>query len=117
MATINAAAIGEALSLVVPSSTAGGGDQIAPNGAASLALHFRNTNASARTITVSVQVQSVNQPGIGAVTKADRTISLNMNGEALVHLENLGPYLNSSGRVALSYTAVTGVTVRPIGLS
>jgi len=117
MATINAAAIGEALSLVVPSSTAGGGDEIAPNGANSLLLMFRNTNASARTVTVTVQTASIRETGLGVITKPNPSRSLAVNEEGAIHLENLGPYLNANGRIALTYSAATGVTVRPIGLS
>lgn len=117
MATLNAVAVGESVTMVTPISVQSGGDQIAPNGASSLVLHFRNTAASGRTITVVSQQASITEPGTGVVLKPNREITITQNQEASIHLENLGPYLNTNGRVQLNYNASSAVTVRPIGIS
>lgn len=117
MATITANRIGESLGALTVSSAAGGGDEIDPAGATQLLLGFRNGHTAAQTVTIVAQTTSFNIPGYGAGTKGNLSLAVTENGgEAFCHIKNISPYLNANGRVALSYSGVTALTLTAAGL-
>lgn len=117
MATITANRIGESLGALTVSSAAGGGDEIDPAGATQLLLGFRNGHTAAQTVTIVVQTVNYNVPGYGAGTKGNLSLSVTENGgEAFCHIKDISPYLNANGRVALSYSGATALTLTAAGL-
>jgi hypothetical protein len=99
-------------------SAAGGGDTFANDG--KTFLLFTNGNASARTLTIAAN--DATKPGFGTIVTPDTTVTIpgsGTNGGLCV----VGPFPTgrfndpSTGRVSLSYDAVTGLTVAAIKLS
>jgi hypothetical protein len=91
-------------------SAAAGGDQFANNG--EIVLHIKNTNASARTVTVTAQNTSVSKPGMGSLTKANASVSVpGTTGERFLGPFPTDAFNDSSGNCQITYTAETGVTV------
>lgn len=99
-------------------SAAGGGDSFANDG--HTFLLFKNGNASARTLTIAAN--DADKPGFGTIATPDTTVTIpgsgTNGGECLV-----GPFppdrFNdpTTGRVSLSYDAVTGLTVAAVKLT
>lgn len=89
------------------STAAGGGDQ-APTGE-KLVLHVRNGDATAKTITVAT-------PGtVGDLAVADAQQSVPASGQLFIPLK--GVFRDPvTGRAAITYSAVTSVTVAVLQL-
>jgi hypothetical protein len=114
MATINANLLSEALASVVDTACGAAGDEIALNGGSQLLMTFKNGAGVAQTVTVAIQSPNVNDPVTGKSTKSPLVLAIPAAGSAAVFLKNPSPYLNSVGRVALTYSAVATLTVNPM---
>lgn len=100
-------------------AVAAGGDSF-PNDGNTILL-FKNGNASPRTLTIASAAASVNKPGFGDIALSNPTATIpgsgTNGGEVMV-----GPFpvdrFNdpSTGRVGLTYSTDTGVTVAVIRL-
>lgn len=116
MATLTLQNLG--LGGIAPSfaSAAAGGD-VFPN-ASDERTFFWVENGSGASINVTFTAQRTSQavPGAGALTIPDKVVAVPANARRLV-----GPfpeaYNNSDGRVAVSYSAVTSVTVAAIRMA
>lgn len=89
-------------------AAAGGGDQ-APVGE-KLVLHVRNDDASAKTVTVAT-------PGtVGGLAIADAAQTIPAGGDAFIPLKASSFRDPATGRAAVTYSAVTSVTVAVLQL-
>lgn len=81
-----------------------------------LFLHFKNTNGSTRTITVTAKATQVPTKGYGTLTRGNISVTLTATtGEHFV-----GPFEqafnNTSGNIEITYSATSGVTVAALRL-
>lgn len=92
-------------------AAAGGGDTFAPSSLdGKLLLHFKNTNAAARNVTIN-DVNSVAPAGATAFNP-DVVITVDATDEAFVELTNLERFKDAAtGLVSLTYDAVAGLTL------
>lgn len=72
-----------------------------------------NGGGSPITVTVTVQRTTFNVSGVGTVTFANIPISVT-NGTTRFILVPQGPYNDANGRVSVTYSAVTSVTVSAV---
>ena len=92
---------------------------VVPNDGATILL-FKNANASARTLTLTGN--AVDVPGFGTVSAADtgETITIpgsgTNGGECMVGFIPVNRFNNSSGQVALTFDATTGLTMAAVKL-
>lgn len=78
----------------------------------SVFVHYKNTNAAARTITVLKQKASVPVPGYGAVPLSDLVVNLPANtGDVMLGPFPAAKYNDGNGKVQLTLSAATNVTV------
>jgi hypothetical protein len=89
-------------------AAAGGGDAFLNDGRTFLVV--TNGGGAPITVTVVVQKTSITVPGLGAVTFASIPVTVN-NGTTKWIAVPSGPYNNSTGRVSVTYSGVTSVTV------
>lgn len=81
---------------------------------------FKNSNATARTLTIAGNATS--KPGFGDISAADmgETVTIpgsgTNGGECMVGPFPAGRFNDSNGRVNMTYSAVTGLTVSVIKL-
>lgn len=110
MATFSVESVDEDGLAATYNSAAAGGDQFANDG--QVILHIKNTNGSARTVTVTAQNTSYNKPGMGSLTKANASVSVPATtGERFLGPFPTDAFNDSNGNCQISYTAETGVTV------
>lgn len=100
---------------IVPSyAAAAASDTFADDGSERTFLHYKNTNASVRNLTVAPASASANVPGVGPITVPSITRQIPANtGDVMV-----GPfpaaYINASGVVTATLDATAGVTVAAV---
>lgn len=81
----------------------------------SVFVHYKNTNAAARTITVLKQKASVAVPDYGALALSDLAVNLPANtGDVMLGPFPAGKYNDGNGKVQLTLSANAGVTVAVI---
>lgn len=93
-----------------------GGDKILPTNGR-LLLEFNNTNASARTVTITAQVTTLKVKGHGTVTIGNLVLALAQNEHAIVEVPDAA-YRNPAdlNKVAVTYSSDVGVTLRAIDI-
>lgn len=89
-------------------AAAGGGDAYVNDGRTFLVV--TNGGASPITVTVTVQRTSIRVAGLGAITFASIPVVV-ANGTTKWISVPKGPYNDDNGRVNVTYSAVTSVTV------
>lgn len=79
-------------------------------------LHVKNTNGSARNLTLVAQKPSAQVPGVGAVTLSNKTVNVPATtGDVMIPIE---PYfIDLNGYAHWTYDAVSGVTIAAIKLA
>lgn len=119
MADITPVAVTTTLTQRAFSAADAAGDKIVwPGQGQDVLLEFRNSNASARTVTLTAQVSSadVGEPW-GVVPISDKQVTLAQDEEAVVRVPRAG--FNDpadANKVAISYDDATGVTLRALKL-
>jgi hypothetical protein len=88
------------------------GDQYANEGRTY--LHVKHSGGSAMTVTVTAQQAAVDDPQFGRIVPANRAFTVGGNSERIIPFMAPSMYNNASGRVAVTYSTVTGVTVAAI---
>ena len=106
----------EAGATVTGAAAAGGGDT-ADNTYGKTLLLVRNGGGSSINVTITAQNTSFSNDKLGTVTKGNTVKAVAAGG-----MEIFGPfppnvYNNASGQIAISYSAVTSVTVTAIKLN
>lgn len=101
---------------LVPSyaSAAGGGDTFVNDG--KTMLHVKNGGGSPITLTITSQITSQDVPGLGPVDVANETYTVANGAERMIGFFSPSRFNNTSGQVAVGYSAVTSVTVAAIRL-
>ena len=89
-------------------AAAGGGDAYVNDGRTFLVV--TNGGGSPITVTVTVQRTAINVPGAGTITFASIPVSVT-NGTTKWIAVPTGPYNDANGRVQVTYSGVTSVTV------
>jgi hypothetical protein len=78
-------------------------------------VHYKNTNAATRTVTVTKQRSTVSVPGYGAVATADQVVTLAANtGDHMLGPFPAALWNDANGKVQLAVSAIAGVTVAVI---
>jgi hypothetical protein len=106
MAIINATGVTEAGVVIPFVATAAGGDEFTPApGPNNLVLIFNNTGVSATTVTLPAAVTTFRTSG-GVVAIPSRTVSVAAGTLREVRFDDsdIHAYLNSDGRVPVTYT-------------
>jgi hypothetical protein len=96
-----------AAAMVAP---AAGGD-VLPNGDGNSFLVVNNAGASNMTVTVTAQRTSIQREGFPTVTVPDITVTVPAAKYKLVGPFGRAAYNDGNGRVVISYSKVTSVTV------
>lgn len=104
MATITPTKVSEVPAKKAFAASAPSGDEVVPLGNTTI-VEFKNTHASSITVTLTAQITAYQVQGVGAVSKGNQSVALAQNEEAIFVIENPGPYMNSNGRLAFSYTS------------
>ena len=94
---------------VVPVAADVAGD-VYPNGG-DVYLYVQNDDASSITVTVTAQNTATTKDGFGPVTKANGGGSVGANSVDIFGPFPTSAFNNSSGQVAVTYSAVANVTV------
>jgi len=89
-------------------AAAGGGDAFLNDGRTFFVV--TNGGGSPITVTVGVQHTSIKVPGLGSVTFAAIPVTVNAGVTKWIAVPK-GPYNDSNGRVQITYSGVTSVTV------
>lgn len=87
----------------------GGGDAFLNNGHALLMI--KNDDASAKTVTVTAQVTTDTDARLGKLTKANRQISVPAGEIRLMGPFPPAAFNDAAGKIQVTYSAVTSVTV------
>lgn len=108
MASLSAQSVGQSLADTVFSSASGGGDT-APTGD-NVVLLVKNADASSKTVTLETAAtyRGLAVADVAVVVAAGKTATIPLGPKAL--------YAQANGRVNLTYSAVTSVTVAVIAL-
>jgi len=93
-------------------AAAGGGDAYANDGRTY--LHIKNASGGAITATIAVQQATITDPQFGVVVPAARTFSIGAGAERIVPFLAPGLYNDANGRVVVTYSGVTTLTVAAI---
>ena len=93
-------------------SAAAGGDEYANDG--KTYIHLKNASGGSITVTVTVQQSAVDSQQFGRLVPANRTFTVGAGAERIIPFLSAGGYNNSNGRVALTYSGVTSLTVAAI---
>lgn len=93
-----------------------GGDTIANDSQKNTFLHVKNASGGAITVTIAPAQSSVNVADVGAVTVPSMVVSV----PATTGDRMIGPfpaaYTDANGNVAVTYSAVTSLTVAAVKL-
>jgi len=115
MATLTIQSPSEAGLAASFSAAAGGGDEFAIDSDQRTFLHVKNTNGSARTVTITAQKTSYGVPGAGQLDRDDIAVVVPATtGDVLIGPINQDAFANSNGRAEVTYSATSGVTVAAI---
>jgi hypothetical protein len=113
MATLTVQEIDLTTGLAPTYATAGaGGDEYANDG--KTYLHVKNGGGAPITVTVAAQQATVDDPQFGRIVPANRAFTVTNGAERIIPYVASGGYNNANGRVAVTYSAVTSVTVAAI---
>jgi hypothetical protein len=93
-------------------SAAAGGDTFANEGRTF--LHIANASGADITVTFAAQVTSTTKPGFGTLTASNQAVTVTAGENRLIGFFEPAIFNNSSGAVAVSYSAVNSVTVAAI---
>lgn len=92
-------------------AAAGGGDAYVNDGRTFFVV--TNGGGSPITVTVAVQKTTIPVPGLGNVTFAAIPVTVNAGATKWIAVPT-GPYNDSNGRVQITYSGVTSVTVAAV---
>lgn len=93
-------------------SAAGGGDSFANTGKVLLVIN--NESGGAITVTATAQNTSTTKTDYGAVTKADAVQSVEATSVDIMGPFPQGAFNDSNGRVVITYSGVTSLSVAAI---
>lgn len=93
-------------------AAAAGGDEYANDG--KTYAHFRNGSGSAITVTVAAQQTSVDDAQFGRIVPSNRTFTVAANSDRVIPYLAAGLYNSTNGRVVMTYSGVTSLTVAAI---
>ncbi|MFN8993084.1 MAG: hypothetical protein ACK5X3_05380 [Pseudomonadota bacterium] len=88
------------------------GDQYANDGRTY--LHIKSTHGSAHTVTVTPVATAIDDPQFGRIVPAARTFTVAGGAERILPFFGQAGYNNANNRVAVTYSAVSGLTVAAI---
>lgn len=115
MATLTAQPTDEnGVNPLVQSAATGGGDVFANTG--SQLLLAENSDAASKTVTIAGQASNVDVPGYGKLDQADVVTAVAAGKVAVIGPFPQRGFNNSSGQVAITYSAVTSLTVAVISV-
>ncbi|MCW2242260.1 hypothetical protein [Azospirillum canadense] len=110
MATLSVQSISEVGAALTYAAAAAGGDAF-PNADDRTFLHVKNGGGSSVTVTITAQTTTATVPGLGVMTKANRTVAIPAGDDRLIGPFPQKAFNNSSNQVAVGYSAVTSVSV------
>lgn len=114
MATLTVQVVAEAGLAPSYAAAAGGGDEI-PNDNGDVILHVKNGGGGSINVTVAPQVASVAlNGGLGTYTRSNLVVAVPNGGERMIGPFPRRAFNNANGRVAVTYSGVTSVTVAAI---
>lgn len=93
-------------------AAAAGGDEYANDG--KTYLHVKNGGGSSITVTVTPTASATDDPQFGRIIPAARAFTVANGAERILPFFAQGGYNNANGRVAVTYSGVTSVTVAAI---
>ena len=79
-------------------------------------LYVKNGDGSDHDITITAQVTSKTLPGIGAMTKADKVVTVTAGEFRLIGPFPALAYNNENGEVEIAWSATTSMTVAAVRL-
>jgi len=97
------------------SSAAGGGD-VVDNTDGKTWLHVKNASGSSINVTITAQVASAGFDGYGTLTVSNIVVAVAAGAEKFIGPFPRNAYNNSSNQLAISYSAVTSVTIAALYL-
>jgi hypothetical protein len=100
--------------LLATYSSAGVSGDVVDNRDGKTLLHVKNASAGAITVTITAQDTSTPVAGYGDLTVSDITVSVGAAAEKFIGPFPRNAYNNSSDQIAVSYSAVTSVTVAAV---
>ena len=106
--TIQAAAEAGLQAVYTPAS--GGGDA-ALNIEGDVVLHVKNTDAAARTVTVTAQKTSKPVGGFGTMTKADAVVAVPAGEERFIGPFAPQAFNDAAAKVQVTYSATANLTI------
>ena len=110
MATLTSQAISEAGLTATYAAADAAGDVVANDG--SIFLHVKNGGGSEVTVTITAQVTEVDSGVFGTLTKGNASDSIAATtGESFIGPFPIGTFNNSDEQIAITYSAVTSVTI------
>ena len=112
LSVINLASSGVTLTLA---SAAGGGDTFTNDGQTFLAI--ANASGGSINVTFTAQTTSAQKQGMEDITYTDKVVAVANGATKLIGPFATGTYNNTSGKVAVSYSSATSVTVAPFRLT
>lgn len=114
MATLTVQPISEAGAALSYAAAASGGD-VFVNADDRTFLHVKNGGGSSVTVTITAQTTSATVPGLGIVTKANRTVAVPSGEDRLIGPLPHKAFNNpANSQVSVGYSAVTSVTVAAV---
>ena len=112
MATLTVQEPSEVGAALTYANAAGGGD-VFPNDGKTV-LHVKNGGGSSINVTITAQTTAATVPGMGVVAKSNRVVAVPAGEDRMIGPLPTKAFNNSSNQAAVSYSAVTSVTVAPI---
>lgn len=97
-------------------AAAAGGDVVPNDSSQRTFVWVKNGGGSDITVTVTSQQTTTRAPGFGQVSKASQVVTVTAGEDRLIGPFPDAAYNNSSGNVALTYSAVTSVTIAALKL-
>lgn len=114
MATLTALTPVETGTTYTTASAAVGGDVVANNG--KTILQVTNGSGSSITVTVAAVNTDLSNPLQGSVTKSNSITSVGAGATKIIGPFPTGVFNNTSGQIAITYSAVTSITIAAITL-
>ena len=114
MATLTSQEISEAGVVATYAAATADGDVVANEG--TIFLHVKNGGGSEITVTITAQTTSVDSPLYGELTKANASKAIAGSAEAFIGPFQINAYNNTDEQIAITYTAVTSVTIAALYL-
>ena len=96
-------------------AASGGGDDFANDG--DVFLHVKNGGAGSVTVNINSVPANASVQGIGTIPVPDPAIAVANGTEKLIGPFPPSRFNNSTGKVSVSYSGVTSVTVAAIGMA